>query len=150
MIRRARPEDRDGLVAMMTSSNGYETPAARAMIAEFVPRWQVGEADEIWVAEEGGRLLGFHQLIPHEGTVWELDLFFTDNAAQGTGLGRRLFDHMAERAGALGATAVVISSNPKAADFYRRMGAHDIGVSPPVGEITWERPKLRLDLPVIR
>jgi hypothetical protein len=53
---------------------------------------------------------------------------------------------MAQRARALGATAVVISSNPKAAEFYRRMGAIDIGVSPPVDEITWERPRFRLDL----
>ncbi|MBI1408009.1 MAG: GNAT family N-acetyltransferase [Caulobacter sp.] len=146
MIRRARPDDRAALVAMMAASNGYETPAEKAMIAGFTPDWQVGAEDEIWVAEKDGRLLGFHQLIPHQGTVWELDLFFTDNDAQGTGLGRRLFEHMAGRAGELGATAVVISSNPKAAAFYRRMGAIDVGVSPSVGAITWERPKLRLDL----
>eukprot|EP01030_Chromulinospumella_sphaerica_P022616 gene22616-22603_t len=146
MIRKAHPEDRATLVALMEASNGYEAPAARAMIAEFTPRWTFTEADEVWLDEEGGEIMGFHQLIPYDGAVWELDLFFTANAAQGKGVGRRLFDQMAERARALGATAVVISSNPQAADFYRRMGAVDVGVSPPVGEITWERPKLRLDL----
>ena len=146
MIRRARPEDRAALVALMEASNGYEAPAARAMIAAFTPRWAFDETDEVWLDEEVSEVLGFHQLIPHDGPTWELDLFFTANAAQGKGVGRRLFDHMAQRARALGATAVVISSNPKAADFYRRMGAVDIGVSPPVGEITWERPKFRLDL----
>ncbi|WGM38850.1 GNAT family N-acetyltransferase [Caulobacter sp. NIBR1757] len=146
MIRKAVPADRAALVALMQTSNGYETPAARAMIAEFVPRWAFTETDEVWLDEEAGETLGFHQLIPHDGTVWELDLFFTANAAQGKGVGRRLFEQMAERARALGATAVVISSNPKAAEFYRRMGALDVGVSPPVGEITWERPKLRLNL----
>ena len=104
------------------------------------------ETDEVWLDEEDGPPLGFHQLIPHGRDTLELDLFFTANAAQGRGVGRRLFEHMAGRARALGAKAVVISSNPKAADFYRRMGAIDIGLSPPVGEITWERPKLRLVL----
>jgi GNAT superfamily N-acetyltransferase len=146
MIRRARPEDRAALVALMEESNGYEAPAARAMIAEFVPRWRFTEADEVWLDEEDGEVLGFHQLIPHSEGVLELDLFFTANAAQGRGVGRRLFDHMAERATALGAGSVVISSNPQAADFYRRMGSVDIGVSPPVGAITWERPKFRFDL----
>jgi GNAT superfamily N-acetyltransferase len=146
MIRRARPEDRAALAALMLDSNGYEAPAARAMIAAFVPRWAFTEADEVWLDEEAGEMLGFHQLIPHGPETLELDLFFTANAAQGKGVGRRLFDHMAQRARALGATAVVISSNPKAAEFYRRMGAIDIGVSPPVDEITWERPKFRLDL----
>lgn len=146
MIRRARPEDRAALAALVLDSNGYEAPAARAMIAAFVPRWAFTEADEVWLDEEAGEMLGFHQLIPHGPETLELDLFFTANAAQGKGVGRRLFDHMAQRARALGATAVVISSNPKAAEFYRRMGAIDIGVSPPVDEITWERPKLRLDL----
>ena len=146
MIRRARPEDRAALAALMLDSNGYEAPVARAMIAAFVPRWAFTEADEVWLDEEAGEMLGFHQLIPHGPETLELDLFFTANAAQGKGVGRRLFDHMAQRARALGATAVVISSNPKAAEFYRRMGAIDIGVSPPVDEITWERPRFRLDL----
>jgi GNAT superfamily N-acetyltransferase len=146
MIRRARPEDRAALAALMLDSNGYEAPAARAMIAAFMPRWAFTEADEVWLDEEAGEMLGFHQLIPHGPETLELDLFFTANAAQGKGVGRRLFEQMADRARALGATAVVISSNPKAAEFYRRMGAIDIGVSPPVDEITWERPKFRLDL----
>ena len=146
MIRRARPDDRAALVALMMASNGYEAPAARAMIAAFTAGWTFAETDEVWLDEEDGALMGFHQLIPHDGAVWELDLFFTANAAQGKGVGRRLFEQMAQRARALGATAVVISSNPQSAEFYRRMGAVDVGVSPPVGEISWERPKLRLTL----
>lgn len=146
MIRKANPTDRAALVALMDESNGYEAPAARAMIADFTPRWTFGEADEVWLDEEAGEALGFYQLIPHADGVLELDLFFTANMAQGRGVGRWLFDHMADRARALGARAVVISSNPKAAEFYRRMGAVDIGVSPPVGAITWERPRLRLSL----
>jgi len=145
-IRRALPGDTDVLRALMADSNGYERPEARAMIVAFAAGWSVPEqGHEVWVAEEGRAIRGFYALIPH-GADQELDLFFTANDAQGTGLGRRLFDHMADRARALGAAHVIISSNPEAAGFYRRMGAVDIGVSPPGEEITWERPKLKLSL----
>ena len=150
IFRRATPQDTAALRAMMTGSNGYERPEARAMIVAYAGGWTVpGGGHEVWVAEEGGAIRGFYALIPHgprnQGDQ-ELDLFFTANDAQGTGLGRRLFDHMAGQARALGASRVVISSNPEAAGFYRRMGATDIGVSPPGDGISWERPKLALVL----
>ncbi|MDP1736737.1 MAG: GNAT family N-acetyltransferase [Caulobacter sp.] len=147
MIRRAVPQDTPTLRAMMASSNGYDRPAARAMIFSFAAGWSVPEdAHEIWLAQTVHGVGGFYALIPH-GDDQELDLFFTGNDSQGTGLGRRLFEHMADRAKALGAARVVISSNPEAVGFYRRMGAVDVGVSPPGDGISWERPKLALVLP---
>ncbi len=146
MIRRARADDHPALAAMMRASNGYAEPAARAMIARFTATWSYHWSDEVWVLDGETGPAGFYQLIPVGEGDQELDLFFTDNAAQGQGVGRRLFAHMADRARALGASRVVISSNPGAADFYRRMGARDAGSSPPAGDITWERP--RFELPV--
>lgn len=147
IIRRAAPADTPALRAMMAISNGYERPEARAMIVSYASGWSVpGQSHEIWLVEAGGAVAGFYALIPH-GEDQELDLFFTGNQTQGTGLGRRLFEHMAGRAKALGAGRVVISSNPEAAGFYRRMGAVDIGVSPPGDGISWDRPKLELRLP---
>lgn len=145
-IRRATPADTPALRAMMAESNGYERAEARVMIVAFAAGWSVPGADhEVWVEEAGGAVVGFLALIPH-GADQELDLFFTANDSQGSGLGRRLFDHMADRARALGATRVVISSNPEAAGFYRRMGAVEVGISPPGDGISWERPKLALEL----
>lgn len=146
ILRRASPADTAALRALMATSNGYERPAARAMIVAFAQTWSVPDGPhEVWLAEDGGAVVGFFALIPH-GADQELDLFFTANAAQGAGLGRRLFEAMAARARALGATCVVISSNPEAAGFYRRMGAVDIGMTPPGDGIDWERPKLKLML----
>lgn len=146
ILRRAVPEDTPTLRAMMASSNGYERPAARSMIFRYSAGWSVPDgAHEIWLAQTIHAVQGFYALIPH-GDDQELDLFFTANDSQGTGLGRRLFDHMAGRAKALGATRVVISSNPEAAGFYRRMGAVEVGVSPPGDGISWERPKFELAL----
>jgi GNAT superfamily N-acetyltransferase len=145
-IRYATPSDTTALRWMMAISNGYERPAARAMIERFAAGWSVPETGhEIWMLEEGGEAAGFYQLIPHSRDQ-ELDLFFTADAFQGRGVGRRLFAHMVERAKALAAETVIIASNPEAADFYRRMGAVDIGIDPPGAEITWERPKLALPL----
>ena len=145
-LRRASPADTAALRALMATSNGYERPAARAMIVAFAETWSVpAGSHEVWLAEERGAVVGFYALIPH-GDDLELDLFFTANEAQGTGVGRRLFEAMAARARALGASCVVISSNPEAAGFYRRMGAVDVGVTPPGDGIDWERPKLKLPL----
>lgn len=145
-VRRAIPADTPALRVMMAGSNGYARPEARAMIVAFAEGWSVPEGPhEVWVLEADGAIAGFHALIPH-GDDLELDLFFTADAAQGTGVGRRLFDHMAERARALGAARVMISSNPEAAGFYRRMGAIDAGVTPPGDGIAWERPKFELKI----
>lgn len=116
------------------------------MIVAFAGGWSVPEdSHEVWVAEAGDAPVGFYALVPH-GDDQELDLFFTANETQGTGLGRRLFEHMADRAKARGAGRVVISSNPEAAGFYRRMGAVEVGVSPPGDGISWDRPKFELVL----
>ena len=146
ILRRASPADTAALRTLMATSNGYNRPAARAMIVAFAQTWSVPDGPhEVWLAEEAGVIAGFYALIPH-GPDRELDLFFTANNAQGTGLGRRLFEAMAARAKAQGVACVVISSNPEAAGFYRRMGAVDVGVTPPGDGIAWERPKLKLSL----
>jgi GNAT superfamily N-acetyltransferase len=145
-LRRASPADTAALRALMATSNGYDRPEARAMIVAFARTWSVPDGPhEVWLAEEAGAIVGFFALIPH-GADQELDLFFTANDAQGNGVGRRLFEAMAARARALGATCVLISSNPEAAGFYRRMGAVDVGVTPPGDGIAWERPKLKFRL----
>jgi GNAT superfamily N-acetyltransferase len=144
-LRRANPADTGALRAMMRESNGYPTPEGRTMIGRFADGWAVPEADhEIWLLETvGGPPQGFYQLI---GEGLELDLFFTDNAAQGRGVGGRLYSHMKQRAQQLGVAQVSISSNPAAADFYRRQGAVETGVTPPGKGIAWTRPRFIVPL----
>lgn len=145
MIRRAVGADIPALRAMMAGSNGYERPDELAMIQTFARDWWFTGDDEVWVLEDEAGVAGFHALI--EGVDgWELDLFFTANDRQGQGVGAQLFAHMKDRARALGATEVLIKSNPRAADFYRRMGAVDAGFDPPSAEIPWRRPRFRLPL----
>jgi len=108
--------------------------------------YALGEAqlhrDQIFLAEADGEILGFYSLIV-EGEP-ELDLMFVADAAQGTGLGKILFDHMRETARSQGISSVLIVSHPPSVGFYERMGAVHEGTKPPSGRVTWERPILRL------
>ncbi len=86
------------------------------------------------------RLLGFYALVLDPP---ELDLAFVADDAQGTGLGRKLIEHMATRAAAAGLTSVRVVSHPPAEMFYRRLGAERIGTvaaRPPA--VPWDRPEL--------
>jgi GNAT superfamily N-acetyltransferase len=98
--------------------------------------------DQIFLAESGGEILGFYSLIT-EGEP-ELDLMFVSDAAQGTGLGKNLFDHMRGTARTQRIASVLIVSHPPSVGFYERMGAVRTGMKPPSGRATWERPILRL------
>lgn len=98
--------------------------------------------DHIFLAEEGGNILGFYSLIVTGEP--ELDLMFVADAAQGTRLGKILFDHMRETARANRVASVLIVSHPPSVGFYDRMGAVREGMKPPSGRATWERPILRL------
>ncbi len=147
-FRPARAGDTPVLREMMARSNGYEAPDARRMIETYAATWDPGERSNgpVWVMQDGEDVAGFHRLIPWGAQDLELDLFFTANARQGQGAGRRLFEHMRGEAHNRGATRVLIVSNPSAAGFYRRMGACDDGVQPPSTGVTWERPRLLLRL----
>jgi GNAT superfamily N-acetyltransferase len=100
------------------------------------------DRDLIHVAGDDERIIGFYSLplIPEP----ELDLMFVADDMQGSGLGRRLFDHMRAVAAAQGIAAIRIVSHPPSAGFYRQMGAVDIGVNPPTATARWERPILSL------
>lgn len=99
--------------------------------------------DKVFVACEGGELAGFYSLVVDPP---ELDLMFVADAYQGRGVGRMLFLHMTDTARELGIDHVKIVSHPPAEEFYRRMGARPVGVSPPKGRVSWARPTLDLKL----
>jgi GNAT superfamily N-acetyltransferase len=125
----------------MRASSGYVGEYSRILEGYEVAPGQIAR-DLVFLAESEGRILGFYSLTLGEAP--ELDLMFVADSAQGSGLGRRLFEHMRGEAAALGIAAVRIVAHPPAADFYRRMGAVDVGVDPPHGKATWQRPVLEV------
>jgi len=140
IIRRATAADHGAINEIVQGSSAYQG-AYRPMLDgyEVTERQIVGE--ETWLAEDGD-VLGFYSFVL--GDQPELDLMFVADAAQGRGVGRVLFDHMRALAKARGAGSVKIVSHPPALNFYRRMGAIEVGLAYPVGNVTWARPVLLL------
>src|SRR5882672_10233897 len=83
-------------------------------------------ANQVYVAEREGELLGFYALILKNDKA-ELDHMWVAPAHIGSGVGKELFLHAMQTAAMNSIAAVEILSDPNAAGFYRKMGAHQIG-----------------------
>lgn len=141
-IRRASAADASLLTDLMHASSAYEGEYARILRGYEVTPDQISR-DLIFLAETSGRLFGFYSLMLGEEP--ELDLMFVAEDAQGTGVGRQLFEHMRREVRERAIPAVKIVSHPPSVGFYLRMGAELVGVKPPSGSrVTWERPVLTL------
>ena len=109
---------------------------------EDVPGWPPGEREKygpllldcfecggaFWGAFAGDALVGVSVLesrfIGRDEDRLQLKFFYVDRSQRGKGLGRALFDRAADRARALGARSVYVSSIParNTVDFYLAMG----------------------------
>jgi len=102
-------------------------------------------ANQVYVAESEGDLLGFYALIIRDDKA-ELDHMWVAPAHIGTGVGKELFIHAMQNAARRDISEVEISSDPNAEGFYRKMGAHRSGET--VADIDGERrvlPRLSVD-----
>jgi GNAT superfamily N-acetyltransferase len=102
-------------------------------------------AGEVLVAEHDGVVVGVAAVMDEPPEV-ELDVCFVDPDAIGTGVGRVLVDAAKAKARALGATAMRVQSDPNAAAFYARLGAHPIGDMASEIDPGRRLPVLRFDL----
>lgn len=144
IFRRATPSDAPTLTALMHASAAYRGDYSRILEGYRVTAAQIAR-DIVTIAETEGTLVGFYSLVI--GDDPELDLMFVADAAQGVGVGRRLFDHLRESAAERGIAAIKIVSHPPSVGFYLSMGATAVGVKPSTGDkVTWDRPVLRLSI----
>ena len=137
IIRRAEPADAPVLNAIVQGSSAYDG-VYRAMIDDYEILTAQIVRDEVHLAEDESDVLGFYGLVLAPEP--ELDLLFVSDVAQGRGVGRVLLDHMRALAAARSFNTVKIVAHPPAAEFYRRMGAVDVGLVYPMGRVTWVRP----------
>jgi GNAT superfamily N-acetyltransferase len=118
MIRRAEAADVDAIADVFTRSFGT---------LEFLPKLHtpeenreflagVVEEQDVWIAEEAGRLTGFIALKGDLGTF-----FYVEPEAQKRGVGSRLFEHV-QRRRPDGFTFWVFQANESARRFYERRG----------------------------
>src|SRR3954454_23083501 len=118
MIRRARSDDADAVASLFRRSFGTLT---------FLPTLHTPDEDraffakviagaEVWVAEEGGRLVGFAALSEEM-----LEHLYVEPGEHGRGVGSALLDR-AKLARPDGFRFWVFQQNAKARRFYERRG----------------------------
>ena len=119
MIRRAGPEDADAVAEVFTRSFGTLT---------FLPKLHTPEEDrgfirnvvfaqhEVWVAENGGRIVGFASVSDDE-----LEHLYVDPSAHGRGIGALLLAQAKKRR-PHGFRFWVFQENVGARRFYERHG----------------------------
>jgi GNAT superfamily N-acetyltransferase len=138
VIREARAEEAGALSALALRSKAHWGYSA-AFMARCQPELTITSHKlrvwEIWVAEERGRVLGFYALgKPQTASgatrAVALEMLFVDPPAIGLGYGRALLEHAKATARGLGASLLLIESDPNAARFYRSAGATAVGSQP--------------------
>lgn len=136
-LRRATAADADALSALAFRSKtswGYDREfMERAHPALSVPA-QYLEESAVYVLMRDGAIAGFFGFIVKSGEA-VLNDFWIEPASIGTGLGRILWQHVLERAAALGYGKFLIQSDPNAEGFYLHMGAQRAGtrIAPETG-----------------
>lgn len=78
------------------------------------------------VMEDDGNIIGFYSFIESDDEV-SLEYFYLDPAYIGKGLGRELWEHLADFCRNRGILELVFVSSPEAKAFYEKMGAVNVG-----------------------
>ncbi len=134
-VRRARVDDAAGLTQIAvraTQNDGYDDSA----ISRFMPGLTINlaliAAGLVFVAEdEEGVPRGYVALRPTGmGGLILLEGIFVDPAYSRSGVGTRLFATAVEHSRKMAGNVILIYSNPHSVDFYARLGATRIGMTP--------------------
>jgi GNAT superfamily N-acetyltransferase len=129
MFRRATPDDSLRLSELTFASKahwGYDEAFMERARPDLVITREYLEANECWVADMDGQLIGWFSLVDVPGSLL-LDNFFLLPAHIGAGLGRQMWQQALTRAAERGANRITLESDPNAAGFYERMGARRTG-----------------------
>jgi predicted N-acetyltransferase YhbS len=134
-VRPARVGDVAGLTQIAvraTKHNGYDDGA----ISRFMPGLKINlaliAAGLVFVAEdEQGVPHGYVALRPTGmGGLVLLEGIFVDPACSRSGVGTRLFATAVEHSRMMAGNVILIYSSPHSVDFYARLGAVRIGMTP--------------------
>ena len=132
-IRPARPEEAAllGELALRSKGHwGYDAAFLAACREDLALTATEIAASPVFVYEREDGIAGYYRLLPKENGVAELDALFVEPGAMGSGIGRRLWEHVVETARAIGCRDLLIQSDPYAEGFYLAMGGQRIGESP--------------------
>jgi GNAT superfamily N-acetyltransferase len=132
LIRRAIPDEAPILTSIALSSKavwGYDDDFIEQCREELTLTPEYVFSHEVYVAEADQQIIGFYGLIVDEaGAVLDY-LYVTPNSLR-QGVGRKLWQHLTQRARCLCVRSISIDADPHAENFYLAMGAERIGVTP--------------------
>ena len=130
-LRKAEEEDLDALATLFEGYRRfYQQPADLAKSRAFLAE-RLRERDSvIFVAEDGGTLVGFTQLYPLFSStqcrsIWLLNDLFTAESARGRGVGKALMETARAHAIETGAAAIELATahtNLPAQRLYESLG----------------------------
>ena len=130
-IRDARLEDASALTRLTREELGYDYPEdrLRAHLEAFFP----DSRQKILVAEQGGEVLGYLQLMDYDSLYGEpmktVMGIAVSSSHRGEGIGRALLEAGEEWARATGAAGIRLTSGESrsgAHDFYRHCGYEEV------------------------
>ena len=134
-IRDATPDEAQVLEDLQRRSSlvwaEYRDQLSRTRDAIALPASVIRDG-AVRVACGADRVLGFSVTVPSRDGDGpdELDGLFVEPDAMHGGVGRALIADVVARSGRRGVTAIEVTANPRALDFYRKVGFRDQGPVP--------------------
>jgi GNAT superfamily N-acetyltransferase len=128
-IRRATSEEAEALTKISNDAKrhwGYPEHWLAFWQTDLTISPEYITKNEVYVAEDGGALLGFYGLVINDDKA-ELDHMWVTPAEMGRGVGKELFVHAMQKAAGQDVSEVEIHSDPNAEGFYKKMGASRVG-----------------------
>lgn len=132
IIEEARAGEADALTRLALAAKalwGYDEAFMERCRAELTVHERDLKANQVFVARDLDRALGFYQLLMLDESLSDLDMLFVDPGSIGTGVGGALMRHARTLARANGAATMRITADPHAVAFYEHCGAVLVGSS---------------------
>ena len=117
-------------------------------VAKPLAEFAMSGAGRLWIAEQGGRVVGSIAMVDAGETVGQLRWFLLVPGARGTGLGRRLLEEALSYARERGYSRIYLWSFADLADALRLYERAGFRVTERKSGIVWgaERTEVRMDL----
>lgn len=131
-FRLGTPAEREALEALQLRSSIESSPHRESILKNpesIAVAADLLETGRVELADVGGRAVGFSVLLPPMNLISELDGLFVEPIWWRKGIGTMLVRNAFDRAGREGATALDVTANPLAAEFYAKAGFIHTGVA---------------------
>src|SRR5919198_1853872 len=131
-LRQATPDDADRISELL-GQLGY--PARAAAIRRWLERLAASNADETWLAERDGEIVGLVGLhvsesLEHDGPVGKISEIVVEERLRGKGIGATLMEAAEREARRRGCVILFLTTAERGGEahrFYRRLGFEETG-----------------------